>query len=137
MRLTDGSRQARLTLALDVTAIAVFISFGMEAHAGPGAASVFLGNFIPFCAAWLATAWFAGTYRPPTPRSLILTLLVAIGGVALHFLIGQSVSARSALGSAVPSAILAALLMLVVHPIARALLAPPARFERTRQVDLV
>jgi hypothetical protein len=78
MRLTDGSRRARFTLALDVTAIAVFIAFGMEAHADAGAASVFLRNFIPFTSAWLATAWFAGTYRPPTPRGLIVTLLVAI-----------------------------------------------------------
>jgi rod shape-determining protein MreD len=75
-------------------------------------------------------------YAPPL-AAFAITLLVAIGGVALHFLIGQSVSARSALGSAVPSAILAALLMLVVHPIARALLAPTARFDRTRQVELV
>ena len=78
MRLTDGSRQARLTLALDVTAIAVFIAFGMEAHADAGAASIFLRNFIPFTAAWLATAWIVGTYRPPAPRSLLVTLLVAI-----------------------------------------------------------
>jgi Protein of unknown function (DUF3054) len=78
MRLTNGSRQARFTLALDVTAIVVFISFGMEAHADAGAASIFLRNFIPFTAAWLATAWFTGTYRPPTPRALIVTLLIAI-----------------------------------------------------------
>jgi Protein of unknown function (DUF3054) len=67
-----------LTLALDVAAIAIFIAFGMEAHADAGAASVFLRNFIPFTAAWLVTASFARTYRPPTPHALILTLVVAI-----------------------------------------------------------
>jgi len=78
VRLTDGSRQARFTLVLDVTAIAVFIAFGIEAHADAGAASIFLRNFVPFTAAWLATAWFVRTYRPPSPRALIVTLLVAI-----------------------------------------------------------
>jgi rod shape-determining protein MreD len=92
------------------------------------------------------TGYWAGRYGETTGRgrryapplaAFAITLLVAIGGVALHFLIGQSVSARSALASAVPSAILAALLMLVIHPISRALLAPTERFERTRQVELV
>jgi Protein of unknown function (DUF3054) len=78
VRLTDGSRQARFTLALDITAIAVFVAFGMEAHADAGAASIFLGNFVPFTAAWLVIARLARTYRPPTPRALILTLVVAI-----------------------------------------------------------
>jgi hypothetical protein len=78
VRLTDGSRQARLTLALDVAAIAIFVAFGMEAHADAGAASIFLRNFLPFTAAWLVTAWFARTYRPPTTRALFLTLVVAI-----------------------------------------------------------
>jgi Protein of unknown function (DUF3054) len=78
VRLTDGSGQARFTLSLDVTAIAVFIAIGIEAHDDAGAASIFLRNFVPFTAAWLVTAWFARTYRPPTPRALVLTLVVAI-----------------------------------------------------------
>jgi rod shape-determining protein MreD len=75
-------------------------------------------------------------YAPPL-AAFAITLLVDIGGIALHFLIGQSVSARSALAAALPSAILAAVLVLVIHPISRALLAPAQRFERSRQVEIV
>jgi hypothetical protein len=78
VRLTDGSRQARFTLALDLVAIAAFILAGMNAHADDGAATVFLRNFIPFAGAWLVTAWLARTYRPPASRSLLITLVVAI-----------------------------------------------------------
>jgi glycopeptide antibiotics resistance protein len=78
VRFTDGTRRARFTLALDLAAIAAFIVAGMGAHADDGAASIFLRNFIPFSAAWLVTAWFARTYRPPTSRSLLITIVVAI-----------------------------------------------------------
>jgi rod shape-determining protein MreD len=93
----------------------------------------------------LAGYW-AGRYGETTGRgrayapvlaAFAVTLLVDIGGIALHFLIGQPVSARSALAAALPSAILAAVLMLVIHPISRALLAPTQRFERSRQVEIV
>jgi hypothetical protein len=77
-RLTDGSRQARLTLALDVVAIGAFILVGMDAHDDAEAWSIFLRNFVPFTAAWLVTAWFVHTYRPPTPRALLITMLIAI-----------------------------------------------------------
>jgi rod shape-determining protein MreD len=80
-----------------------------------------------------------GRGRPyaPTLAAFAITLLAAIGGIALHFLLGQPVSAHAALVSALPSALLAALLMLGVYPIVRWALAPTRRFERARQVELV
>jgi DUF3054 family protein len=78
VRLTDGTPQARLTLALDLAALVAFILLGMRAHSDAEALSIFLRNFVPFTAAWLVTAWFAKTYRPPTPRALLVTLVVAI-----------------------------------------------------------
>jgi Protein of unknown function (DUF3054) len=82
--LTDGSSQARLTLALDLAALVAFILVGMNSHSDAEALSIFLRNFIPFTGAWLVTAWFARTYRPVAPRSLLLTLVIAIpSGVLL------------------------------------------------------
>jgi len=74
-RLTDGSPHARLTLAVDVVAIAAFILIGMRSHSDAAAASIFLRNFVPFTGSWLVVAWLAGTYRPPTPVGLVVTLL--------------------------------------------------------------
>lgn len=83
--LTDGSSQARLTLALDLAALVAFILVGMNSHSDAEALSIFLRNFIPFTGAWLVTAWFARTYRPVAPRSLLLTLVIAIpSGVLLR-----------------------------------------------------
>ena len=83
--LTDGSSQARLTLAFDLAALIAFILVGMNSHSDAEALSIFLRNFIPFTGAWLVTAWFARTYRPVAPRSLLLTLVIAIpSGVLLR-----------------------------------------------------
>ena len=77
-RLTDGTPNARLTLAVDLLAIVVFIVVGMTSHHDDAAARIFLRNFIPFIAAWLATSWAVGTYRPVANGTLITTLVVAI-----------------------------------------------------------
>jgi hypothetical protein len=85
--LTDGTPQARLTLALDIAAIAAFILVGMNSHSDAAALSIFLRNFVPFTGAWLVIAAFARTYRPPTPRALLVTLAMAIpSGVVLRAL---------------------------------------------------
>jgi rod shape-determining protein MreD len=80
-----------------------------------------------------------GRGRPYAPAlaSFAISLLAAIGGIALHFLLGQPVSARAAVATALPSALLAALLVLGVYPIVRWALAPAQRFERASQVELV
>lgn len=75
------------------------------------------------------------SYAPPL-AAFAITILVGLGGVALHFLLGQPVSASSALASAVPTALVAAAIVLPVHRICRALLGEAA-FEPTRRVELV
>jgi rod shape-determining protein MreD len=93
----------------------------------------------------LAGYW-AGRYGETTGRgrayapalaAFAISLAATIGGVTLHFLLGQPVSARDALITALPSALLAAVLALGVIRICRAVLAEPQGFERSRQVELV
>ena len=93
----------------------------------------------------LAGYW-AGRYGETTGRgrayaaplaAAAISLLAGIGGLALHFLLGQPVSARDALETAVPSAALAALLALGVVRVVRVVLAEPPGLERSRQVELV
>jgi rod shape-determining protein MreD len=75
-------------------------------------------------------------YAPPL-AAFAISLLAGIGGVALHFLIGQPVSGREALVVAVPSAVLAAGLALGVHPVCRAFVGAPDPLDGARQVELV
>jgi rod shape-determining protein MreD len=93
----------------------------------------------------LAGYW-AGRYGETTGRgrryapalaAFAISILAGVGGVVLHFLLGQPVSAREALVTALPSALLAALLALGVHRICRAVLSEPQRYERSAQVELV
>ena len=74
-------------------------------------------------------------YAPPL-AAFAITLLAAVGGIALHFLLGQSVSARTAVVGAVPTAIVAAGLVLGVHRLSLALIGPAQRVDRPRQVEL-
>jgi rod shape-determining protein MreD len=80
-----------------------------------------------------------GRGRPYAPAlaAFAVSLAATIGGVTLHFLLGQPVSARDALITALPSALLAAVLALGVIRICRGVLAQPHGFERSRQVELV
>jgi rod shape-determining protein MreD len=75
-------------------------------------------------------------YAPPL-AAFAITILAVVGGVAVHFLLGQSVSARTALVSAVPTATVAAGLVLAMYRISLTLIAPAQRFDRPRQVELV
>jgi rod shape-determining protein MreD len=75
-------------------------------------------------------------YAPPL-AAFAITLLATVGGVAVHFLLGQSVSARTALATAIPTAILAALLVLAIHRLSVTVIGPTLRFERAREVELV
>ena len=78
-----------------------------------------------------------GRAYAPSVAAFAITLLATVGGVALHFLLGQSVSARTALAAAVPSAILAALVVVAIHRVSVRLIGPALQFERARQVELV
>lgn len=93
----------------------------------------------------LAGYW-AGRYGETTGRgrsyaaplaAFAISLLAGIGGVTLHFLLGQPVSARDALVSALPSAVLAAVLALGIHRVCRAVLVEPQPLERARSVELM
>jgi hypothetical protein len=94
----------------------------------------------------ILAGYWSGRYGETTGRgrayaaplaAFAVSLLTGLGGVALHFLLGEPVSARDALVTALPSAILAAVLALGVHRICRAVLAVPPSFERSAQVELV
>ena len=93
----------------------------------------------------LAGYW-AGRYGETTGRgrryaaplaAFAISILAGLGAVALHFLLGEPVAARDALVTAVPSAILAAVLALGVSRITGAIFEPPRGLERPRQVELV
>jgi hypothetical protein len=77
-RLTDGTSAARLTLALDLVALAVFVIAGIRSHRTASALEVFLRNALPLGGAWLVASLVLGTYRPPSLARLLLTWLVAI-----------------------------------------------------------
>lgn len=78
-----------------------------------------------------------GRRYAPVVAAFAISLLAGLGGVALHFLLGQPVSAREAFVTALPSAIVAAVLALGLHRVVRAVLAEPSGLERARQVELV
>jgi len=110
--MTDGSSHARLTLAVDVLALAAFVLIGMRSHSDAAAVSIFLRNFVPFTASWLVVAWLVGTYRPPTPIGLIATLLIAIPiGVLLRALWVRSWSASEVLTFALVALVFATMLI--------------------------
>jgi rod shape-determining protein MreD len=94
----------------------------------------------------ILAGYWAGRYGETTGRgrayapslaAFAITILAVVGGVALHFLLGQPVSAGTALASAVPTALVAALLVVAVHRLCRALVGEAAPLERARQVELV
>ena len=110
--MTDGSPHARLTLAVDVLALAAFVLIGMRSHSEAAAVSIFLRNFLPFTGSWLVVAWLVGTYRPPTPIGLIATLLIAIPiGVLLRALWVRSWSAGEVLTFALVAVVFATMLI--------------------------
>jgi len=111
-RLTDGTPHARLTLAVDVVALAGFILIGVRSHSDAAAVSIFLRNFVPLTGSWLVVAWLVGTYRPPTPTALIATLLIAIPiGVLLRALWVRSWSAGEVLTFALVALLFATMLI--------------------------
>ena len=75
-------------------------------------------------------------YAPPL-AAFALSIAATLGGVAVHFLLDQPVSAREALVTLLPSALFAALLVLPVHRLCRWVVAPVQRYEPARRVELV
>jgi rod shape-determining protein MreD len=140
----------------DVLLVTV-VALALVAGSLPGAAAGFvagllvdvmtLGTLGTTSIVLVLAGYWAGRYGETTGRgrayapplaAFAITILAGIGGVALHFLLGQPVSARAALVSAVPSAIVAAVLALGVYRICRAFLAAESSFfGQTRRVDVV
>jgi rod shape-determining protein MreD len=139
----------------DILLITV-IAVALVAGSIPGAVAGFAGGMLvdTMSLGTLGTSsillilagYWAGRYGETTGRgrayapslaAFAITIVVAVGGIAVHFLLGQSVSARTALVSALPTAVLAAGLVIPVHRIARALVGPALRFERPRQAEFV
>ena len=94
----------------------------------------------------LAGFWI-GRYGETTGRgrpyaaplsAFAITLLAAPANVALHFLLGQPVSAQAAFATLIPSAIVNGLLAFGLHPLLRRYLARADRLPpRPREVGLV
>ncbi len=91
--------------------------------------------------------YWAGRYGETTGRgrpyaaplsAFAITLLAAPANVALHFLLGQPVSAQAAFATLIPSAIVNGLLAFGLHPLLRRYLSPPDRFPpRAHEVGVV
>jgi rod shape-determining protein MreD len=136
--------------------LVTIVCVALAAGAVPGAAAGFAGGLlvdvmtlgtlgVTSIVLTLAGYW-AGRYGETTGRgrryaaplaAFAISILAGLGGVALHFLLGEPVAARDALVTAVPSAILAAVLALGISRVTGAMLEPPRGLERPRQVELV
>jgi rod shape-determining protein MreD len=91
--------------------------------------------------------YWAGRYGETTGRgrpyaaplsAFAITLLATPANVALHFLLGQPVSAQAAFATLIPSAIVNGLLALGLHPLLRRYLSPPDRIPpRAHEVGVV
>lgn len=73
----------------------------------------------------------------PAVSAVAATVVVAIGGGALWYLLGETVAARELLRTLVPSAIVAALLVLPVLALCRSLVGTTFQPPRVREVELV
>jgi rod shape-determining protein MreD len=147
---------ARLLWAEPDLLLVTIVCVALAAGSIPGAAAGFAGGLLvdvmtlgtlgtTSIVLTLAGYW-AGRYGETTGRgrryapalaSFAISILAGLGGVALHFLLGEPVAAHDALVTAVPSAALAAVIALGVSPVTRVMLASPQGLERARQVDLV
>ncbi|HET9242242.1 MAG TPA: rod shape-determining protein MreD [Gaiella sp.] len=135
-----------------VTVVVVGLVAGSLAGAGAGFAggilfdSMTLGVLGTTSILLTLAGYWAGRYGETTGRgrsyavplaAFAISAAASVGGVALHFLLGQQVSARDALISLVPSALLAALLALPIHRLCRAFLTPALDYERARPVEIL
>jgi rod shape-determining protein MreD len=135
-----------------VTVIAVGLVAGSVAGAGAGFAAGLLVDVMTLgvlgtTAIILTPAgYWAGRYGETTGRgrryaapvaAFAISIAAGLGGVAIHFLLGQPVSAREALVTLFPSALLAALLVLPIVRLCRVVIAPPQHYEPAGRVELV
>lgn len=138
----------------DVLLVTV-VAIALLAGSVPGAAAGFaagllvdvmtLGTLGTTSILLVLAGYWAGRYGETTGRdrrsapplaAFAITVLAVLAGMALHVLLGQPVSAATALAAMVPSALLAALLVLPIHRLARAVLSEEAALARPRRVEL-
>jgi rod shape-determining protein MreD len=80
----------------------------------------------------------ANRAHAPLLSVLVVTILYAVGGFALHFVLGDAVSARLVLiESLLPGIIFNLLLAVPVYALCRWLLRPVETFDRAREVRLL
>ena len=147
---------ARLLWAEPDLLLVTIVCVALVAGSVPGAVAGFAGGLlvdvmtlgtlgVTSIVLTLAGYW-AGRYGETTGRgrryapviaAFAISLVAGLGGVALHFLLGQPVSAREAFVTALPSAIVASVLALGLHRVVRAVLGDTPGLERARQVELV
>jgi rod shape-determining protein MreD len=135
-----------------VTIVAIGLVAGSIAGAAAGFAAgllvdvMTLGVLGTTAIVLTAAGFWAGRYGETTGRgrayapplaAFAISAAAGIGAVAVQFLLGQPVSAREALVTLLPSALVAAVLVLPIHRLCRVLISPPRQFEPARPVELV
>ena len=78
-----------------------------------------------------------GRAYAPSLTAFAASIGVSVGGAALHYLLGETVAASEVLRSLLPSALLAAVLVLGVLPACRVVLGAADAPRRVREVELV
>lgn len=78
-----------------------------------------------------------GRVYAPSVAAFVATIAVAVGGSALHYLLGETVAAGEVAGALFPSALLAAILVVPVLGLCRAILGSAVQPLRAREVELV
>ena len=137
--------------------LVTLVVVGLLAGSVPGAVAGFAGGLLvdvmtldtlgTTSIVLTVAAYWAGRYGETTGRgrpyaaplaAFAITLLATPANVALHFLLGQPVSAGAAFATLIPSAIVNAALALGLHPLCRRILSRPDRLApRAREVGVV
>lgn len=134
-----------------VTVVAIALLAGSVAGAATGFAAgllvdvMTLGTLGQTSIVLILAGYWAGRYGETTGRgrryavpltAFAISILATLGAVALHVLLGEPVSARTALAALLPSAVLAAVLAFPVHRLARLVLADSAPLVRPRRIEI-
>jgi len=135
-----------------VTVVVVALLAGSVAGAATGFAGgllvdvMTLGTLGQTSIVLILAGYWAGRYGETTGRdrrhavplaAFAISLLATLGAVALHVLLGEPVSARTALTALLPSAVLAAILALPAHRLARFVLSDSAPLVRPPRIEIV
>lgn len=134
-----------------VTVVAIALLAGSVAGAATGFAAgllvdvMTLGTLGQTSIVLILAGYWAGRYGETTGRgrryavpltAFAISILATLGAVALHVLLGEPVSARTALAALLPSAVLAAVLAFPIHRLARFVLADSATLVRQRRIEI-